>query len=130
VDHQPIYYLITWSLPRFLNQCFEEKFLALFHELYHISPSFDGSLRCLPGARAWHGRSRVAFHQQFLPRVEGYLNQNPEPSLYAFFHSTAEQLIAQHGKITALRVPRPLMVPVPDVPSGDAISQPGPFTQL
>ena len=31
----------------FLDQTFEEKLVTVFHELYHISPAFDGDLRRL-----------------------------------------------------------------------------------
>src|SRR5262249_54856359 len=45
VDGLDMLYLITFCLPRFLDQDFDDKFITLFHELYHISPGFEGDLR-------------------------------------------------------------------------------------
>ena len=42
-------YLLSFYLPRFCNQPFEDKLATVFHELWHISPEFDGDLRRLPG---------------------------------------------------------------------------------
>src|SRR5688572_2582968 len=44
VDGREILYLVTFCLPRFLNREFEDKLVTVFHELYHISPAFDGDL--------------------------------------------------------------------------------------
>ncbi len=32
-------YILTFYLPRFLDQSFREKLITVFHELYHISPA-------------------------------------------------------------------------------------------
>src|SRR5579872_6426246 len=45
VDTREMLYLLTFCLPRFLDQPFEEKLITVFHELYHISPVFNGDLR-------------------------------------------------------------------------------------
>src|SRR5206468_1851711 len=45
VDGAEMLYLVTFCLPRFLDQTFDDKFITLFHELFHISPAFDGDLR-------------------------------------------------------------------------------------
>ncbi|MGE3806742.1 MAG: putative metallopeptidase, partial [Gemmataceae bacterium] len=37
VASREIYYVVTFCLPRFLELSFDEKFVTLFHELYHIS---------------------------------------------------------------------------------------------
>src|SRR5262249_7127701 len=42
VEGTEMLYLVTFCLPRFLDQDFQDKFITLFHELYHISPSFEG----------------------------------------------------------------------------------------
>src|SRR5262245_59161807 len=40
VAGREILYLMTFCLPRFLNRPFEDKFVTIFHELYHIGPAF------------------------------------------------------------------------------------------
>ena len=44
-DETEYLYLLTFCLPRFLDQDFDHKMVTLFHELYHIGPKFDGDLR-------------------------------------------------------------------------------------
>ncbi len=44
-DRREMFYVMTFCLPRFLNREFEDKFVTIFHELFHISPEFNGDLR-------------------------------------------------------------------------------------
>ena len=47
LDHNGLeyFYILSFYLPRFLNHSVEEKLSTLLHELWHISPAFDGDLR-------------------------------------------------------------------------------------
>lgn len=45
VDDRDMLYLLTFCLPRYLDQEYDDKLVTLFHELYHINPAFDGDLR-------------------------------------------------------------------------------------
>ena len=58
VDGVEMLYLMTFCLPRFQNQPFEDKLVTLFHELYHIGPAFDGDLRRHAGRYAVHSGSQ------------------------------------------------------------------------
>lgn len=58
VDGREIYYLVTFCLPRFQDQTLENKLVTVFHELYHISPEFNGDLRRHQGRCAWHTHSK------------------------------------------------------------------------
>ena len=42
-------YILNFYLPRFQDAPFEEKLVTVLHELWHISPNFDGDLRRFPG---------------------------------------------------------------------------------
>ena len=44
-------YLLSFYMPRFQNLSFSEKLITILHELWHISPDFDGDLRRLAGRR-------------------------------------------------------------------------------
>ena len=46
-DEQEMLYVLSFYLPRFLEQTFREKLITVVHELYHISPAFDGDIRRL-----------------------------------------------------------------------------------
>ena len=38
-------YILRFYLPRFMEESFQEKLVTIFHELWHISPDFNGDLR-------------------------------------------------------------------------------------
>ena len=40
---------MSFYLPRFCDQSLDEKLSTVMHELWHISPAFDGDIRRLPG---------------------------------------------------------------------------------
>src|SRR5439155_20062257 len=63
VGGQEMLYVMTFCLPRFLDQDFDDKLITLFHELYHISPTFDGDLRRHQGRYAIHSRSKRGYDE-------------------------------------------------------------------
>lgn len=79
-----VLYLIYLYVPRFFEQPFERRLLTLIHELYHIAPAFDGTIR-RHGARA-HGHSRAAFNANLEPLVQRYLADAPPANLLAPLH--------------------------------------------
>jgi hypothetical protein len=105
-------YLVTFCLPRFLEQPFPDKLLTLFHELYHISPAFDGDLRRHQGRYAIHTRSQRGYDQHMVSLKRKYLARQPDPALYAFLHLNFAQLQHRHGRITGVVVPRPKVIPL------------------
>ena len=84
VDDREMLYLITFCLPRFLDQDFDDKLVTLFHELYHISPAFDGSLRRHEGRYAVHSHSKRIYDEHMAQLARAYLATRPDPSLLAF----------------------------------------------
>lgn len=54
-------YILNFYLPRFQNLDFREKLITVLHELWHISPEFNGDIRRHAGryhAHAFAGRIR------------------------------------------------------------------------
>lgn len=72
-------YLIYLYVPRFLEVTTEEKLLTLVHELYHISPECDGTIRKV--GRGAHGHSREAFNNMLKPMVREYLHHHKPDEL-------------------------------------------------
>src|SRR5262245_27524971 len=64
LDGREVLYVVTFCLPRFLNLSFDEKFVTLFHELYHIGPLFDGDLRRHHGRCHVHTYSKKGYDRQ------------------------------------------------------------------
>jgi len=109
-------YILRLYLPRFADLKFQEKMTTLVHELWHISPLFNGDLRRHPGRCYAHGRSQKAYDAQAARLVERYLAKNPPAELYDFLHYSFEQLQARYGAVYGVRVPRPRLIPLPSFP--------------
>ena len=117
VDGREMLYLVTFCLPRFLDQCYEQKLVTIFHELYHIGPAFDGDLRRHPGRYEVHSKSKKAYDAEMLTLVRRYLRGHPEPERLAFLHRRAAELRKAPLNLVGVVVPRPKMVPVGPAPS-------------
>jgi hypothetical protein len=113
VGSREMLYLVTFCLPRFLDQPFDEKLVTLFHELYHISPKFDGDLRRHEGRYAIHSGSQRAYDEQMADLARDYLAWGPDLALYSFLRYNFSQLERRHGSVVGVIVPRPKLIPLP-----------------
>jgi predicted metallopeptidase len=112
VGGREMLYLVTFCLPRFLDQTFEEKLVTVFHELYHISPNFDGDLRRHEGRYAVHSRSKRAYDERMATLARRYLANHSDPSQWDFLRSRTTRLWRDHGGVHGVSVPRPKMIPI------------------
>ena len=117
VDDTEMLYLMTFCLPRFLDQNFDDKFVTLFHELFHISPEFEGDLRRHEGRYDLHSHSKKMYDQHMAELARKYLSNGAERSLHSFLRLNFAQLVQRHGSVVGVMVPRPRLLPVtPDAP--------------
>lgn len=105
-------YLMTFCLPRFLDQDFDQKLVTLFHELYHIGPAFDGDLRRHDGRYHYHSHSQCDYDKRMVEYAREYLAAKPDSSIHAFLRLDFGQLQERHGAVTGVVVPRPKMIPI------------------
>lgn len=101
------YYIMTFFLPRFLNQDFSEKLVTLFHELYHIGPRCQGDLRVSEGSRRLHSPNRQQYDREMAALAREYLSGQPDPSLHVFLRLDFAQLQHRHGAVAGIVVPHP-----------------------
>lgn len=113
VEGREMLYLVTFCLPRFLDQDFDDKFITLFHELYHISPNFDGDLRRHAGRCALHTQSKRLYDAHMGHLARTYLANGATRSLHDFLRLNFTQLQHRHGSVVGVVVPRPRLVPMP-----------------
>jgi len=113
VEGREILYLMTFCLPRFLDLDFDEKFITLFHELFHIGPKFDGDLRRHDGRYHVHSHSKTKYDEQMAGFVRQYLSNGADPALHSFLRLNTAQLLHRHGSITGIALPRPKLLPLP-----------------
>jgi predicted metallopeptidase len=105
-------YLMTFCLPRFLDQDFSDKLVTVFHELYHIHPSFNGDLRRHQGRCVLHSHSRHLYDRHMADLARAYLSGKPDADLHGFLRLSFVQLQHRHGGVAGTVVPRPKIIPV------------------
>jgi hypothetical protein len=110
-------YILTFYLPRFLDQPFREKMVTVLHELYHISPRFDGDIRRMEGRYHVHSHSQCEYDRLMGTLVDRYLSTNPPEELYSFLQMPFRTLHEMHGGVVGLRVAIPKLIPVSETRS-------------
>lgn len=109
---QEILYVIHICMPKFLDLPFEVKLETILHELYHISPEFNGDIRRFPGAKYAHGFSRKKYQQEMVKLREEYLSMCNGYKPYLFLQYNHEELEKKFGFVTGTRyrLPKPFLV--------------------
>jgi hypothetical protein len=110
VNGKDMLYLVTFCLPRFLDTSFDDKFITLFHELYHLSPAFEGDLRSVGGRL--HSPSKRDYDAHMAQLARAYLAGGADPALHAFLRLDFAQLAHRHGSVVGVVVPRPRLLPI------------------
>jgi hypothetical protein len=125
VDGREVLYVITFCLPRFLDQTFEEKLVTVFHELYHINPEFNGDLRRHPGRYVVHSHSKREYDSWMGTLARDYLAGHPAPDVFEFLRVGYTDLWTRHGGVFGVVVPRPKLLPVAvEVPREEMMAVP------
>lgn len=119
---QPVYwngremlYVLTFYLPRFLNLCFDEKLVTVFHELYHISPRFDGDIRRFGGACYIHTGSQKSYDRHMAVLAAEYLGTRPSEELLGFLRLSFSELQRKCGGVVGLKIAVPRLLAVREV---------------
>jgi len=107
VNGEEALYLVKFMLPRFLQVSFPEKIGTVFHEMYHIGPRFDGTLRTFPGRRPYHTGSQRRYDRFVGSLAQKYLASTSRHDLHQFLKKNFEQLRAEHGGVVGIRYRNP-----------------------
>lgn len=106
-------YILSFYLPRFLDLELREKLITVLHELWHISPDFDGDIRRHAGRYHAHTHSQCEYDREMGKLADRWLEQQPPECLWGFLRENVGALMQRHGRIVGLRIPRPRLLPVP-----------------
>lgn len=109
---QELLYILTFYLPRFFHHTTREKLVTVIHELFHISPEFNGDIRRFGGRYHAHSHSQKQYDECMGQFVDLYLAQQPPRELYAFLELSFADLQAKHGGVVGLKVPIPKLIPM------------------
>jgi len=103
-------YLLSFYLPRFMETDLEEKLVTVLHELWHISPEFNGDLRRFPGRCYAHTSSQQDFDREILKLARRWLAGNPPLEKYGFLRLGFRQLHQQLGPVYGARIRQPKLI--------------------
>ena len=108
-----ILYILTFYLPRFMELGFREKLITIFHELWHISPAFDGDLRRHPGRCYAHTSSQKDYDAEMEVLARQYLSATPPAEFYGFLQRSFADLLTEHGRVYGTKIRRPRLLRLP-----------------
>ena len=113
-DGEEMLYILTFYLPRFLNLSFDEKLVTVFHELYHISPAFDGDIRRFAGACYMHTGSQADYDRQMAVHAQQYLSGVPRARYPEYLQYDFTGLRRRYGEVVGLRLAIPRLIALDD----------------
>jgi predicted metallopeptidase len=107
-------YVLSFYLPRFLDRPLDDKLVTILHELWHISPHFDGDLRRHPGRCFAHSHSQAEYDREMAALSRRWLEGKPARELYYFLETSFTELLQTHGRVFGMQIKRPRLVRVTD----------------
>jgi len=119
-EGREILYILYFMLPRFhAEQDYHEKLATIIHELYHISPLFNGDIRRFSGKNFAHGHSRDVYHAAMRKLADRYLATSPRAEQHEFLREPFPVLLQRPGGLVgySLTRPRPILVKAPQAES-------------
>jgi putative metallopeptidase len=102
-----ILYVIYFMVPRFMDRALRDKLVTVFHELYHISPHFDGDIRRFPGRNFAHGGSTKRYNRVMERFVDEYLTLPGSSDLTTFMECCMLELRQRHRAIVGRKMAMP-----------------------
>jgi hypothetical protein len=106
-------YLLSFYVPRFLDLDLREKLITIVHELWHISPQFNGDIRRHEGRCYAHTGSQKQYDAAMDVIAQRWLSHEPPEHLWGFLNASFDDLLARHGRIVGIKVRRPRLIPLP-----------------
>jgi hypothetical protein len=100
-------YIVYFLVPRFFNLPLREKLITIVHELYHVSPGFDGDIRRFPGRNYAHGASRKRYNAVMAGLVDEYLRMADPVAVPDFLLGDMAGLRARYRTVVGRRFPAP-----------------------
>jgi hypothetical protein len=124
-EGKPCLYLFSLYAPRFLELPATEKLAVTIHELWHISPMFDGDLRRFPGRYHAHGSRCDKYHDEMRDMTRRWQAAQPATPLVDFLDGDFQGLRRRYGRIYGMRLPTPRLwrvdaLPLDERPADDA----------
>jgi predicted metallopeptidase len=104
-------YAVYFYLPKFFDLSAEEKLNVIFHELYHISPEFNGDIRRMGSVKKAHGSSRKRFDLKFEKEVKLFYEYILSTAYFDFLKMDSKSLHDNYRVYARrMKIPKPIIV--------------------
>ena len=107
-----VLYILRFYLPRFMDLPFFEKLSTVTHELWHVSPQFNGDIRRHAGRCYAHSNSQWTYDQRMQELTREWLSLAPPANLYEFLKLDFANLRAKYGSIFGIQVSHPKLIQI------------------
>jgi hypothetical protein len=103
-------YILSFYLPRFLETDLREKLITILHELWHISPNFDGDLRRHQGRCYIHSHSQAEYDEEMGRLADRWLAMDPPEETFHFLRYSFSDLYRIHGGMHGMKIRQPKLL--------------------
>jgi hypothetical protein len=98
-------------VPRFIELTLTQKLQTVVHELYHISPEFNGDIRRFNGRCFAHGSSQKKYDKTVQQFTDYWLKQEPPEEIWSFLLFNYKTLTEKFGRLVGTRIKKPVLIP-------------------
>ena len=106
-------YLLNFYLPRFQSLPLDEKLTTIVHELWHVSPQFNGDVRRHAGRCYAHGRSKRQYDDEMAALARRWLLPEQVAQRFPFLAKSFAELESEYGGVCGQRWNVPKLAPAP-----------------
>lgn len=107
----PQLYAVYFYIPKFFNLSAQEKLNVIFHELYHISPEFNGDIRRMGKVKKAHGSSKKRFDSNFKKEVKLFYEYISGTAYIDFLNMDSKSLQNNYRVYARrMKIPKPVIV--------------------
>ena len=113
-------YILSFYLPRFMEETAEEKVSTIVHELWHIGDSFDGDLRRHEGRCYMHSSSQKEYDEHALALARRWWRSPSASRFHEILHLQFDGLKRRFGRVHGRQIAHPKLLPVNQEHSNDS----------
>jgi predicted metallopeptidase len=104
LNNVEILYILYLYIPKFFDLTVKDKINVMFHELYHISPEFNGDIRRMSNIKSAHGHSKKSFEEKYIEYASKYFNKIDGMPFSSFLQMSYEDIKKQFKVIKYRRM--------------------------
>jgi predicted metallopeptidase len=111
-NNRSLLYIMYFYMPRFFDLSWPEKVRVMFHELYHISPLFNGDIRRMGKVKIAHGHSKRHYDSLYEKELRSFLDHIRITPHIEFLKMDTKSLFHRYKQVTGVRMKKPRPVTV------------------